>query len=522
MTLKICAVCSREYTDPTQQHCSEDGGRLLSVHAGQQLTGRVLDGRFEMLGFLSRGGMGAVYRARQILIDREVAIKTLPSELISSADALKRFVREAKLLSRLSHPNVVTIHDFGHTEEGIPYLAMELLEGQTLKDFLDQQPVPALSKTLDILCQLCSGLAEAHRLEIIHRDLKPSNIMLIDKPGQETLVKILDFGVAKLLGDENRMTRSDHMVGTPLYMSPEQLSGSRIDHRTDLYAVGLITYQMLSGRTAVSGHNTLEVIAKQLREQTPQFTLQGMGRALNDGLNRIVQRCVAKHKRERYQTATELREQLEALRWRGPLEGPVAESLFDDHGDEGTAPGTGVRGPIPTENGTMEVALPSSILRSGQRLGGRRIRVIVPSLLVAAVVVISTWLFVAPPTPGPQRRANPLDPVGLRFVAVPNRQPQTAESTRSRAQREASVIPTASRVWLEVVTVPKGAQLFLDKHALGRTPFRRLLRRSPAPVRLRIVTRGYHPHVVKKLTLDRDQSVKIILRRRRGIVDFNE
>src|ERR1700722_2459585 len=215
------------------------------------VPGKKLDG-YEVLGLLGAGGMGEVYRARDPVLKREVAIKVLPSFVSQDPDRLRRFEQEAQAAAALNHPNILAVHRFG-IFEGAPYLVSELLEGETLRQQLERGPLP-VRKAIDYGVQIAHGLAAAHDKGIVHRDLKPENLF-VTKNGR---IKILDFGLAKLVqrdlsGDETTMThRTDPgmMMGTVGYMSPEQVRGVAVDHRADIFAFGAILYEMLTGKRA--------------------------------------------------------------------------------------------------------------------------------------------------------------------------------------------------------------------------------------------------------------------------------
>jgi serine/threonine protein kinase/Tfp pilus assembly protein PilF len=267
-------------------------------------------GPYEILSPLGAGGMGEVYRARDSRLDRDVAVKVLPESLLADGDALARFEREAKAVAALSHPNILAIHDFGR-EGGIAYAVMELLEGETLRDRLDSEAIP-VRKALDYALQIVQGLAAAHDRGIVHRDLKPQNVFLT----RDGLVKIFDFGLARSLPassaseDETKpasgasATRPGVILGTVGYMSPEQLRGRPADHRSDLFAFGVILYEMLSGERAFRRDSEIETMMAILQEEpTP---LSRMGKSVPAELEEIVEHCLEKSAEERFQSARDL------------------------------------------------------------------------------------------------------------------------------------------------------------------------------------------------------------------------
>ncbi len=275
----------------------------MAIRVGTRL------GPYEILGPLGSGGMGEVYRARDTRLGRSVAIKVLPERFAGDPQALARFEREAKAVAALSHPNILAIHDFG-AEGGVLYAVTELLEGETLRARLERERLP-WRKSLEIGIAVAEGLSSAHKHGIVHRDLKPDNLFLTD----DGHVKVLDFGLARMepvtpLADGTAapttpaQTESGTVMGTVGYMSPEQIQGRLADARSDLFSLGCVLYEMLSGRRAFAGASPTETMAAILRDHPPD--LEGSGRALPAGVNRVVARCLEKNPEQRFQTARDL------------------------------------------------------------------------------------------------------------------------------------------------------------------------------------------------------------------------
>ncbi len=262
-----CAACGRSYTE-ANEFCPQDGTRLVKFAARvDPMIGRVLDERFEVRARLGRGGMGTVYRAWQRSVDREVAIKVIDAKLAHDRVAAKRFLREARLASRLSQPSIVNVHDFGQAEDGVLYLVMELLRGRTLAQVAADEGALTSRRAIAIGVQLCDALEAAHALDIVHRDLKPQNVVILDDPPGRDLVKVLDFGLAKsLAGDSTVVTRTDGVLGTPLYMPPEVIQGLGADARSDLYSLGCMLYELLTGAPPFMDPSANMVFAKHLSE----------------------------------------------------------------------------------------------------------------------------------------------------------------------------------------------------------------------------------------------------------------
>jgi serine/threonine protein kinase len=278
------------------------------------LPGTKLDG-YEVLGLLGAGGMGEVYRARDPILKRKVAIKVLPSFVSQDPDRLRRFEQEAQAAAALNHPNILAVHRFG-VFEGAPYLVSELLVGDTLRQQLERGPLP-VRKAIDYGVQIADGLAAAHDKGIVHRDLKPENLF-VTKDGR---IKILDFGLAKLMqsqpdtdGTEPTRTHGTDpglVMGTVGYMSPEQVRGKTVDHRADIFAFGAILYEMLAGKRAFQRSTSADTMSAILNEDPPGISQ--IVRSTPPGLQRVVHRCLEKNPEQRFQSASDLAFALEAL-----------------------------------------------------------------------------------------------------------------------------------------------------------------------------------------------------------------
>jgi tetratricopeptide (TPR) repeat protein len=284
------------------------------------LLGTLLDERYLLLASLGEGGMGQVYQARHVLMDKPVAVKVLHAELAHLPDLTKRFEREAQSSSRLNDPHIITVTDFGRTGDGQHYLVMELLEGESLADRIDGHGALPIALALRIAQQILKGLAHAHSQGVVHRDLKPENVMLVLQHGDETdFVKILDFGIAKLAdgGSGESLTRSGVVFGTPKYLSPEQALGDEVDGRADLYAVGIILWEMLVGTPPYTGETAMDTMSLHLTGDIPRLGDHG---SFPRGLQQVIVRALAKKPAERFQEAGEFLAELEAIDPEGPEE----------------------------------------------------------------------------------------------------------------------------------------------------------------------------------------------------------
>jgi len=265
--LKVCPTCSVEYPE-TERFCPKDGTALhWQSGVSTDLVGSVIAERYHVLRRLGAGGMGRVYLAEHVKMGRSCAIKVLHPSMASDAEAISRFNREAANASRIEHPNVAAIYDFGETADGLLYLAMQYVEGRTLNDIMKSDGALSPLRVSDIVRQAAEGLYAAHAMNIVHRDLKPDNIMVsADADGADS-VKVVDFGIAKSTGDVAQgVTRTGVVVGTVEYMSPEQISGSEVDGRSDQYALALVAFNLLTGDLPYPASSTASTMVARLTE----------------------------------------------------------------------------------------------------------------------------------------------------------------------------------------------------------------------------------------------------------------
>jgi serine/threonine protein kinase len=274
------------------------------------MQGRVFLGRYETIRQLGEGGMGRVYLARQLDLGRQVVVKVMHDHIAADATFRERFQRETLLMARFQHPYAVTLYDASLNDPQGPCIVMEYIRGVTL------DPLLANNKRLDpprvgrLLHQICEVLQAAHAEGIVHRDLKPANLMVVDPDSPYELIKVMDFGLAKLLGPESSATITNHefAVGTPGYMCPEQARGEEMDNRGDLYSVGVILFELLTGQLPFAGRETMDVLLAHATEEPPSFLAIGAGNVVPLGIERVVQACLAKHPAHRPNHARELSE----------------------------------------------------------------------------------------------------------------------------------------------------------------------------------------------------------------------
>jgi len=319
--VKLCPTCGREFPD-NQKFCPSDGTALRAKSASADLVGQVVANNYHILKKLGEGGMGAVYLGEHVKMGRKSAIKVMASAMAQDPDAISRFNREATNASRISHPNVCQIYDFGETTDGLIYLAMEFIEGQSLKDLIEKDGALPAPRAASILRQSADALQAAHDLGIVHRDIKPDNIMVVQGRDGADIVKVVDFGIARAVGgDESgqKVTKTGLVVGTPEYMSPEQLSGDKLDGRSDIYSLALVLYRMLTGTLPFEADSAQEVMIKRLTDDPMPLEQARTDIAFPPKLQLVMNVALARTPAERYQNAAEFgRDTMDAVSGMAP------------------------------------------------------------------------------------------------------------------------------------------------------------------------------------------------------------
>jgi eukaryotic-like serine/threonine-protein kinase len=304
--VKICPVCSTEYPDDVK-FCSNDGQTLRAAAPTTDLVGQVVADRYHVIKKLGEGGMGQVYLAEHVKMGRRSAIKVMNPSMVHDPDAVARFNREASNASRITHPNVCAIYDFGETPEGLIYLAMEFIEGEPLTNLLERDGALPVQRAVGIFMQVADALQAAHDLGIVHRDLKPDNIMIMRSRDGTDVVKVVDFGIAKAVGGDEagqKVTKTGLVVGTPEFMSPEQLSGDKVDGRSDLYSLALVFYRTLTGKLPFEAETVQETMIKRLTDEPKPLTATRPDLQFPPGLQPTLDSALTRSPVDRYQSVT--------------------------------------------------------------------------------------------------------------------------------------------------------------------------------------------------------------------------
>ena len=428
--LKTCPQCGSEY-ELDVMFCPRDGSTLRAP-AGSSLVGTIVADRYHILRKLGEGGMGQVYLAEHVKMGRKSAIKVMNPGMSTDTDAIGRFNREAANASRISQNNVAAIYDFGETPDGLIYLAMEYVDGEPLTALMEREGVLAPARAADITRQVAEALDAAHDMGIVHRDLKPDNIMLARQRDGADLVKVVDFGIAKAQGgDGQKVTKTGLVVGTPEYMSPEQLAGDALDGRSDTYTLGLVAFHMLTGKLPFPSDTIQESMIMRLTDR-PR-TLAEMRpdaswpQPVQDAFDRVLQRKADDRYQRSSQFAAALSAAVRGMRGASvgagvgataalaqPLGGTVPPTRVRDGAGGGAAPGAGVAATGASGSAASPARKKSALVPVGAGAG----------VLIAAA---AAWFFLG------AHRAAPAGAADSTHAAVPQRDSQAmAQQTTPR------------------------------------------------------------------------------------------
>jgi serine/threonine-protein kinase len=485
-----------------------------------KLIGKVLDNRYQLEGILGQGGMGTVFRATQIAMKRTVAVKTLNPSLAAAPQFFERFRREAEVASSLNHPNIITVFDFGRTDDGICYFVMELVQGESLKQLVKREGLLPLRRAVNIIEQAARGLHHAHQGNVVHRDIKPHNFLISQVDGRD-YVKLLDFGLVKALEveDEEQLTSTGQVLGTPQYMPPEQAGGETVDARSDLYSLTGVLYFCLTGASPFGANTVRKALTAALTQQVPSASAKRQGAPVPRALEELFRQGLAADKDKRHQSAEEfiraVREavsgctdaELDAVPV--PQEGggdqkpggtPASAPSRGSASKSGSKPPSGKSASRPSnvvvdsglnassrprltapEVPSMKNATPPPAAPS--RSGGKVAVAVGAALLFAAGAAVVVGLRKPEPTPPPVQVVEPI----VRPLSAAEARPGTVLDTRP-----AEAPPAEQNVKVKVHSVPDGAEVFVGEERRGHTPIELSLTRGRVH-QLTVKREGYQP-----------------------------
>ncbi|MBP8196043.1 MAG: protein kinase [Deltaproteobacteria bacterium] len=525
--MKTCPQCQIKYPD-VLEFCPRDGSPLPSTSGAKEvetdpLLGTTIDGRYAIEARLGEGGMGVVYKARHVLIDKPVAIKILRKEAAQDTAAVQRFIQEAKSASKIGHSNIVDITDFGVLPDGHAYFVMEFLQGVTLAQAILEGPLEP-ARVCTIAAQMGRGLHAAHQKGIVHRDLKPENIFLLEREGQKDYVKIVDFGIAKV-GSGQKLTQVGMVLGTPEYMSPEQATGQETDHRVDQYATGCIMYEMLTGVVPFLGDRPAQTLTKHVfepivppRKRKPELKIPA-------SLEAVVTRAMAKKPEARFPSMKEMEQALGQVEQEmkggrividdpGMVSAPAQPSgqLQVQHGYP--QPGAFPQ-PMPVQQGMfpqqmaqfpqpmVAQAQPRPTGKSQTIDSGKGLKPVLIGVAVVLVAVIGLLLYFLLF----QEQAKPVVPPPLPKPVTNKIEPPVPQNPPIKPAEPGPV-------YLMITTKPPGAEVVVDGEVRGITPLR-IAHKKSQPLHLELRRKGFESYSEDMLP-EKDQDVDVPLEKLGG------
>jgi eukaryotic-like serine/threonine-protein kinase len=427
------------------------------------LLSQVVAERFKVLRKLGEGGMGSVYLAEHVVIEKKFALKVLAPELARRPDLVARFLQEARSASRIGHENVIDISDFGQSPDGLVFIAMEFLDGKDLGEIVRAQGAMEWGQAREIVLQICRALRAAHEKGIVHRDMKPENIFLIQREGQPHFVKILDFGIAKVMGlDPNgpRLTRTGMIFGTPEYMAPEQAEGKDTDHRADIYAVGCILYHLMTGQTPFVAESFMTMLTKHLMEDPVPPSMRRPDLVISPGMDELVLKALEKDRDKRWQSMAELLDAVSVCPGpeTAPKQPPKGQTLAmgGAHAQAAVRPARATSAAPETKKLSRKVvdaAVSSAEMETSQVAPSGKKTVVLIGAGVAIGIGVAAWLALSPSRGKPSQPPVPVPAAVVVQQVVPTPPPvPAAPAAVIPAVAPAAPVVEATRVPVEAAT----------------------------------------------------------------------
>ncbi|MEM9189350.1 MAG: serine/threonine-protein kinase [Myxococcota bacterium] len=495
--MRYCPTCGARFSNEVR-FCPHDGVGTLEIDeaVGEEkdpLIGQVVEGRYRLEKPIGEGGMGIVYLATHTVLNKKLAIKVLRGDSSKDEGVVERFVQEARAATSIGHENIIDISDFGSLPDGTAYFVMEHLDGQPLSDMVAKGGAVPNHDAIQIVIQIASALGAAHQRGIVHRDLKPDNVFLIARGQNPLFVKVLDFGIAKVGGAGSKLTKTGMVFGTPHYMSPEQAAGQPVDSRTDIYALGVIMYEMFTGRVPFDADTFMGILSKHMFEPP---TPPSQGNAELGALESVILRALSKKPEDRYQTMQEMVEDIETV-VRGGSVRPSRSTL---------AAGAGLADALEPPSNSERPGLNTTSLNLPKNRAPLFLGLVALLLLgggaVGAAYALGAF---APPEPEPPT----MIPEPVPFEPIDDAQTDTPP-TDATVEEEAETPPRL----VEIRTRPEGAQVVVDGAIVGNTPVTLPLPAGEASRDVEIRLRDHGPEMVR-LTAASPESIVIALERSR-------
>jgi serine/threonine-protein kinase len=457
--MRYCTTCGARFSQDLQ-FCPNDGSPTQELEeAGppkDPLLGRVIDGRYRIESQIGEGGMGIVYLASHTVLGKKLALKVLRGDMAKDQDVVTRFIQEAQSATSIGHQNIIDISDFGRLPDGTAYFVMEYLDGQPLTDLVRQGGSVPMQDALGIIRQIAAALGAAHQRGIVHRDMKPDNVFLIKRGGSPYFVKVLDFGIAKVGGAASKLTKTGMVFGTPHYMAPEQAAGQSVDHRTDIYALGVIMYEMFTGKVPFDADTFMGILSKHMFEPPVPPSAQAGAPKLG-AIEDVILKALAKKPEQRYQTMEALIADLDQVASGGQIK---------LGGTPGVPPPDNLADALEPPSRTEMRLSSGGTIRADSAMGSKKSRVPLIIGLLFALVVLGGGVATAMVVLAGEDTDGGEGPV---VTALPT---TTLTDVRDAGGAVAAPPPDTTVAEVEVRSVPPGAEVLVEGAIIGNTPTR--------------------------------------------------
>lgn len=470
---KLCLACNRQYEDAAISHCPHDSTQLVNLGRDevQQWLGKTINGKYKVLEAVGKGGMGTVFRAEQLGLGRFVAVKMLKAQLSEDKVSVKRFEQEATASAALQHSNLIMLHDFGMIDDKQPYLVMEFLEGESLASIIKEHGSVNPVRCLRIFTQVMEGLKAAHQKGVVHRDIKPSNIILTKDEHATDIVKVVDFGLAKLMpwsGKESQhLTKTGEVFGSPIYMSPEQCQGKKLEPSSDIYSVGVTLYEALTGAPPFKGRNVVETASMHISSQPPPFELKRPDLRLSNKLQSVIFKALDKEPSRRYLNMDDFKKALTDA-----ISGPEANGGFRGENEAADVP---VEATQPVRKSDLENCKPVNLsnqrqMEQRQEENRRKLTIVTAGLCIVFVIAMCIIYYLnttQKPSPSGTSGVTAANDEGsgiLRYLVV---EPASKKGHSGYLVKEAHLMPKDS-------TDPAKMKKFVGDYYEGRAFFENL------------------------------------------------